>query len=65
MAVADLLQERSVGFFGVAASRPGVEELALPKPAVAQRVGLERGAVFGRKIGRSGFWACGIELRRG
>ena len=44
VAVADLPQERSVGFFGVAASRPGLEELALPKPAVAQRVGLERGA---------------------
>ena len=59
MAVADLPQERSVGFFGVASGRPGDEELALPEPAVAQRVGLERGAVFGGKIGGADFGHAG------
>ena len=65
VAVADLAQQRPIRFFGVAAGRPGEEELAFPEPAVAQRVGLERGAVFGWKSGGAGFWACGIELLRG
>jgi len=59
VAVADLAQERPVGFFGVAAGRPSEEELALPEPAVAQGVGLERGAVFGRKIGGVDFGHAG------